>query len=174
MRFLICLSLVCAAQAQPPGSDPIFGMTLDTGKVHFEQAPAIATAHCTTLKELRTKKFWIFAHAKIDQTDYFVLSNRTTEVSGVGLLLHVDECVEWGADSLINGETTLPGSKDVLPKWAPLNDAVLKTLANDAFRRYSQAFGSKKAFLDALQKGGLPPKEMPRVFREELVVFSKN
>jgi hypothetical protein len=68
------------------------------------------------------------------------------------------------------GEATT--GKDSLPKWAPLNDAVLKALSQDAFRRYTQAFGDKKNFLDAVHKGGLAPQDMPKVLREELAAFS--
>ncbi len=166
----IFLLFACGVEAQPPGSDPIFGMTL-AKSIHFEQSPAPVALHCQTLKELKTKPFWIFAHAKVEGTEYFILSNRTTDVSGVGLVERGNECVEWLAERIINGETT--DGKDSLPKWAPLNDAVLKALAQDAFRRYTQAFGGKKNFLDALQKGGLAPKELPKVLREELAIFSR-
>jgi hypothetical protein len=170
-RSIIFLLFACgAAKAQPPGSDPIFGMTL-AKSIHFEQAPAPVALHCQTLKELKTKPFWIFAHVKVDGTEYFILSNRITDVTGVGLVERGNECVEWLAERIINGEAT--DGKDSLPKWAPLNDAVLKALAQDAFRRYTQAFGGKKNFLDAEHKGGLAPQELPKVFREELAIFSR-
>jgi hypothetical protein len=50
---------------------------------------------------------------------------------------------------------------------------VVRALTQDVFRRYTQAWGSKKSFLEALKKGGLPPKELPKVVREELAVFSR-
>jgi hypothetical protein len=171
MRSILFLLFACGVgEAQPPGSDPIFGMTL-AKSLHFEQAPAPIALHCQTLKELRTKPFWIFAHAKVDGTEYFILSNRTTDVSGVGLIERGNECVEWLPERITNGEAT--DGKEALPKWAPLNDAVLKALAQDTFRRYSQAFGGKKNFLEALRKGGLAPKELPKVLREELAIFSR-
>jgi hypothetical protein len=172
MRFIGTfgfLLFMCGANAQPPGSDPIFGMTL-AKSIHFEQTAAPVTQHCETLKELKTKPFWIFAHAKVEGTEYFILSNRTTDVSGVGLVELGNECVEWLPESIMAGEVSL--GKDSLPKWAPLNDAVLKALAQDAFRRYTQAFGGKKNFLDAEHKGGLTPKDMPKVLRDELAAFS--
>jgi len=171
MRCASLMLLVCtAAQAQPPYSDPIFGMTYDAKLIHFEQAPASVVSRCQTLKNLKTKPFWLFAHAKIGDTDYFILSNRTTDVSGVGLIERGNECIEWLPERLINGEST--DGKDTLPKWAPLTDPVLKALAQDAFRRYTQAFGGKNSFLEALKKGGLKPDELPKVFRDELAVFS--
>jgi hypothetical protein len=170
-RFIFMLFVCAAAKAQPPSSDPIFGMVYDAKRIHFEQAPAAVVAQCKTLKELKTKPFWIFAHAKMEGTDYFILSNRTTDVSGVGLVVRANECVEWLPERMINGEST--DGKDALPKWAPLTDPVLKSLSNDAFQRYTQAFGGKKSFLDALHKGGLPPQELPKVLRDELAVFSR-
>jgi hypothetical protein len=165
------LLFVCAAaKAQPPSSDPIFWMVLDAKRIHFEKAPTAVVAQCKTLKELRTKPFWVFAHAKIEGTDYFILSNETTEVSGAGLIVRGNECLEWLPESMIAGESTF--DKVTLPKWAPLTDPVLKALSNDAFTRYTQAFGGKKIFLDALHKGGIAPKELPKVLREELAVFS--
>jgi hypothetical protein len=170
--LLFFLLFVCgAANAQPPSSDPIFGMVYDAKRIHFEQAPAAVVAQCKTLKELRTKPFWVFAHAKIEGTEYFILSNRTTDVSGVGLVVRGSECVEWLPERMINGEST--DGKDALPKWAPLTDPVLKALSDDAFARYTQAFGRKKNFLDALHKGGLRPDELPKVLRDELAAFSR-
>jgi hypothetical protein len=172
MRFVrpfVFSLFVRGAIAQPPYSDPIFGMTL-AKSVHFEQAAAPVAQHCATLKELKTKPFWIFAHAKVEGTEYFILSNRTTDVTGVGLVERGNECAEWLAERIINGEAT--DGTNSLPKWAPLNDAVLKALAQDAFRRYTLAFGGQRNFLDALHKGGLAPPELPKVFRDELAVFS--
>jgi hypothetical protein len=145
-------------------------MVYDSKLVHFEQAPASVTLHCAGLKDLKTKKFWLFAHAKVEGIEYFILSNRTTDVTGVGLIERGTECVEWLAESIMAGETSL--GKDSLPKWAPLNDAVLKALSQDAFRRYSDAYGGKKMFIDAEHKGGLKPEDMPKVLREELAAFS--
>jgi hypothetical protein len=166
--FLLCCR---AIKAQPPSSDPIFGMVYNAKLIHFEQAPASVVGQCKTLKELRSKPFWVFAQAKMDGTEYFILSNRTTDVSGVGIIVRGSECVEWLPERMINGEST--DGKDALPKWAPLTDPVLKALSEDAFRRYSQAFGGKKNFLEALHKGGLPPQELPEVLRDELAVFSR-
>jgi hypothetical protein len=165
----IFLLFVGTAKAQPPASDPIFGMAL-AKSIHFEQAPAPVVLHCAGLKELKTKPFWLFAHAKIEGIDYFILSNRTTDVTGVGLVERGNECVEWLAESIMAGESTL--GKDSLPKWAPLNDAVLKALVQDAFRRYTQAFGGKKNFVDAEHKGGLKPEDMPKVLRDEMAAFA--
>jgi hypothetical protein len=146
-------------------------MVFDSKSVHFEQAPASVITQCETYKPLKNKPFWMFAHTKVDGTEYFILSNRTTEDSGAGFIARETQCVEWLPDSIMQGESTL--GKDALPKWAAVNDAVVKALSQDAFRRYTQAFGGKKKFLDAVQKGGLTPKEMPKGLREELAVFSR-
>lgn len=172
-RFsFVYLLLACVAKGQPPSSDPIFGMVYDSKTVHFEQAAAAVITQCETYKPLKNKPFWLFAHASVDGTEFFILSNRTTEDSGAGFIQRGTQCVNWLPESMIAGESAL-GSKDALPKWAALNDAIVKALSQDAFRRYTQAFGGKKKFLDAVQKGGLKPAELPKVFREELAAFSR-
>jgi hypothetical protein len=172
VRPPIFLLFVCGAMnAQPPTSEPIFGMNYDAARVHFEPAALSIIEHCKTLATLKSKKLWVFVDSKVQGAEYIILSNRTTEVSGVGIVVRGNECVEWLPERMINGEST--DGKDSLPKWAPLTDDVLKALAQDSFRRYTQAFGSKKAFLEALHKGGVPPDELPKVFREELAAFSQ-
>jgi hypothetical protein len=173
MRSILLLALCGLTYAQPPSSDPIFGMVYDAKNVHFEQVAASVVQQCETYKPLKNKPFWLFAHAKVEGTEYFILSNRTTEDSGAGFVLRGTECAGWLAERIMYGESTISGTKEALPKWAPLNEPVLKALAQDAFRRYTQAFGSKKSFLDALKKGGLAPKELPKVLREELAAFSQ-
>lgn len=103
---ILLLLFYLTAIAQPPSSDPIFGMVFDAKRIHFEQAPKAVIAQCKSLKELRTKPFWVFAHAKMDGTDYFILSNQTTDVSGAGLIVRGSECIEWLPESIIAGEST--------------------------------------------------------------------
>jgi hypothetical protein len=160
-------------KAQPPSSDPIFGMTYDAKLVRFEQAPASIIKQCEAEKSLKTKPFWLFAHATVDGTEYFIVSNRITEVSGAGYVMRGSECVEWLPARMMNEESAISGTKEALPKWAPLTDPVVKALADDAFRRYAQAYGGKKMFLDALRKGGTPPDEMPKLVREQFLAFSR-
>ena len=74
---------------------------------------------------------------------------------------------------MMDGEAAISGTKDALPKWAPLTDPVVRALADDALRRYTQAYGGKKPFLDAVRKGGLKPPEMPKLLREQFEAFSR-
>jgi hypothetical protein len=171
--FILLLLVRGAAKAQPPSSEPIFGMLYDAKSVHFEQAPQAIIQRCEKEKSLKSKPFWIFAQAKFEGTEYFIMSNRTTEDSGAGYIARGSECVEWLPERMMEGESTISGPKEAVPKWAPLTEPVLKALAQDVFRRYTHAFGGKKNFLDAVKKGGLAPKDMPRVLREQLAAFSR-
>jgi hypothetical protein len=171
LPFVFLLFSGCAANAQPPASEPIFGMVYDAKLVHFEQAPASVIVQCEAEKSLKSKPAWLFAHAKIEDTEYFIVSNRITQDSGAGYIARGRDCVEWLPERIMHGEST--DGKEALPKWAPLSESVLKALSADVFRRYTQAYGGKKNFLDALRKGGLSPQEMPKVLREELAVFSR-
>lgn len=169
--FLICFG--GGITAQPPSSDPIFGMVYDAKTVHFEQAPASIIKQCETEKSLKTKPFWLFAHATVDGTEYFIVSNRITDVSGAGYIMRGGECREWLPERMLEGEAAISGTTEALPKWAPLTDVVVRALADDAFRRYAQAYGGKSNFLTALAKGGLKPQEMPKLVREQLEAFSR-
>jgi hypothetical protein len=171
--LVLLLFLGGAIQAQPPGSDPIFGMTLDNKLVHFEQASASVIKLCESQKALKTKAFWLFAHATVDGTDYFIVSNRITDVTGVAYVMRGNECMDWLPDRVLDGEASISGTNDALPKWAPLTDPVIRALADDALRRYTQAYGGKKVFLDAVRKGGLASQEMPKLVREQFEAFSR-
>ena len=144
--LIFLLFLGGAIEAQPPSSDPIFGMVYDAKLVHFEQAPASVIKQCETEKSLKTKAFWLFAHVAMEGTEYFIVSNRITDVTGAGYVMRGSECVEWLPESIMSGEAAISGTKDALPKWAPLTDAVVRALADDAMRRYALAYGGKKNF----------------------------
>ena len=146
------------AQAQPPGNDPIFGMNFDAKRVHFEKA---ATLHprCPALwdKLPASEVFYIFATATLDGKEYMIVSSRTTEVSGAGLMIQGNKCTEMAVDSMLEDPP----------------EAVAKALVSDALRRYAVAFGGKKIFLEAEKKGGLKPDQMSKVLREELAAYSR-
>jgi hypothetical protein len=160
IRFFTAVLFVAGcAQAQPPGNDPIFGMNFDAARVHFEKAPATLKARCPKLWDRISKNevFYVFAAATLDGKEYLLLSSRTTEVSGAGLMLEGSKCTEIAADGMI----------DDVP------EPVGKALAADAFRRYARAYGNKKAFLEAERKGGLKPDEMGKRLRAEFEAFSR-
>jgi hypothetical protein len=153
--FLFALSL---AQAQPPGNDPIFGMNYDAGRVHFERATTLRP-RCPVLWDQipKAEVFYIFATAIAEGKEYIIVSSKTTEVSGAGLVMQENKCTVMNPDDMLEN----------------LPEAVIKALSSNALRRYSQAFGGKKIFLEALKKGGLKPDEMPKVLRDELAAFSR-
>ena len=134
--FLFALSL---AQAQPPGNDPIFGMNYDAGRVHFEQATTLRP-RCPVLWDQipKAEVFYIFSTAIVEGKEYIIVSSKTTEVSGAGLVIQENKCTVMAADDMLDESRRRPLSK---------------ALSADALRRYSQAFGGKKIFLEALKKG---------------------
>jgi hypothetical protein len=158
MRLIVVagLSLLFHANAQPPSSDPIFGMVFDAGKVHFEMAPSLIGESC---KGEKGRKYWLFAHAKTADAEYFVVSNRRSEDSGASMVIRGKQCEIGPGEAILGYE-------------GPTPKEVVQQLALDAFQRYSKAFGSKKAFLEAEKKGGLAPKELGPVLGPELEKFA--
>ena len=175
MRYIatrsIALLLICTGtlEAQLPAlfSDPVFGMTYDTRAVHFQNAPRRISQLCP---DLRAQRFWLYAYWKTGDSEYFVLSNLKSEDSGVGVVLRGSQCVEGLPDWLLSGDKKYhPASDD---KLVVFTQATLQGLASDLLRRYANAFGGKKNFLEAVKKKGLPPQDLVPVLRAEFERFS--
>jgi hypothetical protein len=176
MRYIATVSsclliiTISVVQAQPRSlmGDPVFGMTYDTRKVHFENAPAKISQLC---RDLSGETFWLYAYYKTPDAEYFVLSNSTSEVSGVGLVLRGTHCTEGLPDWILSGNAKYHPFNEDQP--VVFNDPILHGLASDLLRRYSSAFGGKKYFIDAVKKSGLPPNELVPPLRTDVERFIK-
>jgi hypothetical protein len=142
----------------------------DAQKVRFEQAPPSIGRFC---RDLRGEKFWLYAYWKEADTEYFVLSNRKSEVSGVGVVLRGTECATGLPDWVLTGDAR-NGGPDKVNKPVRFSDTVLHGLALDVLRRYTAAFGGKKNFLQAVR---MPPHSGPSylepVLRSEFEKFAR-
>lgn len=147
-------------------SDPVFGISYDPEIVHFETAPSKISSLCS---ESRGQKFWLYAYSRAGETEYFVLSNQESKVSGVGVVISGGKCVEGLPDWILTGN----------PEYSPqarsnqFPPEVVHGLAVDLLRRYATAFGGKNNFLEAMRKDGLPPDDETPVLKEEFQKFSK-
>jgi hypothetical protein len=152
-------------------ADPVFGIGYDTRKVSFERVPASLEKACAADLGGR-KNFWIYAHWKENETEYFVISNRESQESGGAAVIRDGLCTLGLPEWVLTGQANFnPGNRDTSIRFPP---TVLQGLAKDLLRRYMVAFGSKKNFLEAVRKDGFPPDEKIPVLKNEFDTFSKS
>lgn len=178
--FLVFLGIRSAqAQGKPLMSDPVFGISYDPSKVHFEAAPSRTSRLCPGLREAR---FWLYAYWRDGETEYFVLSNRKSSVSGAGVVISAGKCTEGLPDWILTGNpeyaprAASDGNSEAAKRARSIKftPGVLHGLATDLLRRYTAAFGGKKSFIRAVQKDGLSPNNKMPVVKEEFEKFSKS
>lgn len=188
MRFIVvAISFLAVMMAQETGvakpnsamSDPVFGIGYDPTRVHFEIAPPVISRLCS---EAHGREYWVYAHWKGPSAEFFIISNRESVVSGGAVVISGGKCTQGVPPWLLTGNpeyapTELRDGRLQpleLDKGIAFTPAVLHGLAQDLLRRYTAAFGSKKAFLDAVAKDGLPPDENLPVLKTEFEKFARS
>jgi len=188
MQFIAAASSVCLlflgslpglSQSRARMSDPVFGIGYDPLKVHFDAAPAKISSFCS---EAKGKKYWLYAYWQDGPTEYFIISNHESSVSGAGVIISGGKCAEGLPEWVLTGDPQYAPTEFRDGRLQPrrfeepikFTPAVLHGLATDLIRRYTAAFGGKKNFLDAVQKDGLPPDEKIPVLKKEFESFSKS
>ena len=146
-------------------SDPIFGMRYNTQDVHFDYAPVKVSRFCGGF---RGRRFWLYAYWKAGNREYFIVSDQVSEISGSGVVLYEAQCITGLPDWLIYG--TMP--PDGAAKLTKITEDVRHGLVKDLLRRYSAAFGGKKNFLRSESRDGLPPYDLPLIFRVDFEEFA--
>jgi hypothetical protein len=119
-------------------TDPMFGIGYDTRKVHFESAPGSLGPACR--RDLPPGNYWIYARFKAtDGVEYVYLSGPALADSDpVTLQIRGAACSVIPVDWDTPDKSKLPGS-------------VKEGLITDLFRRYVEAFGGKKEFVETLR-----------------------
>ena len=175
MRSIVAagIGLLCCAAgwAQPRAlmSDPVFGIIYDSQEVHFEYAPTLISQFCPSAQ---AKTFWVYARWKAGDLDFFILSNRDSELAGYAVVLRGKACSEGLPPWILTGDPlNRPGRGN---ESIFFSETILRGLATDLLRRYAVAFGGKKSFLEAVRKGGLPSADLPPVLRSEFEKFAKS
>lgn len=136
--------LFCAnVNGQPRASsnhmtDPMFGIGYDTRKVHFESAPSSMGAACR--RDLPPGTYWIYARWKDGgDAEYVYLSGPSiADYDPVTLQIRGAAC------SVIAPDWDTPGK-------SKLRASIREGLIADLFRRYVDAFGGKREFVEALR-----------------------
>jgi hypothetical protein len=182
--------------------DPLFAITYDPQKIHFDSAPVAIGRLC---KALRGNNVWVYAEWGSADTRYYIVSgffryeggSVAPDEDGIAIAIRGSKCTTADAAWTMSGELAanatgkLPeafaesipglGAPRICDKYGTCHyavhsrqaEAVLEGLASDALERYSKAFGGKQAFLDALRKSTASP-DIPPVLRRRLDEYRKS
>jgi len=126
--LVLAVSITAIGQSRPPMFDPLFGITYDLNRIHFERAPASIGQLCS---DLRGRKLWVYAEWSIDKTKYFIVSGYivnhpdgpgkgdiSPDEDGVAVALQGSQCTTDGADWTMSGEIDA-NRKEKLPDAFP-------------------------------------------------------
>jgi hypothetical protein len=144
-----------AAQTPRSMDDPLFAIRYNPQTVKFENLPSSLLKQCKDLKG-RYKGAWVYGHAKTSNAEYFIVSGLmedfdeekerytghfSPDETGLIVAISASTCAAKAQDDLI-------WIKDS-PIWN-LSEPTFNSLVADIFRRYSEAFGSKRKFLKSI------------------------
>lgn len=177
--FMVLLfSTLSVVRSATMMTDPLFGITYDPLKVHFENLPPLLATKCAKLKG-RYARAWIYGHLKTTDTEYFLISG----------LIEVQEDKPGGAKSIAPEDddgliVELQGSKCLVDQAGyfyqqevnPAKTAtaitapasVVSAILQDAIRRDASAFGGKEEFVKLIKRDALLP-----IVRTEFEKFEK-
>ncbi len=147
-------------------SEPVFGITYDPEKVHFDYAPSWLASRCH--EKGANRKFWLYAYLKDGDTEYFVVSDRVSEESGIGFVVRGQKCSDGLPEWVLTGDAQYNGDKSI-----KFSAVVLKAIAQDVFRRYTAAFDGKKNFLQKVHHDHFTTADLLPPFRAEFERFEK-
>jgi hypothetical protein len=181
-RSILCAFLVwtsgtaALAQHQQPMTDQLFGVSYDPQKIHFDKMPPALADKCPGLGH-RYVAAWVYGHFKTSESEYFLISglmefhreNGTPTIApdeGDGLVVAIQDskCLMDEAGYFLT--QTVNAGKGATPIMVP--SSVVTGILQDAFKRYSVAFGGKQEFLRRVKQNGAFP-----VVQEQLDVFAK-
>lgn len=168
--LLALFGLTTYAQSTSFMEDPVFFIKYNPGKVHFPLAPPEFERTCAT--DLRGRKgFWLYAYWKNGNAEYFILNSKQTTLTGAAAVIRGGACELGLPEWLLTGKAEY---HETIRFAVAIPEEVSRGLANDLFHRYSEAFGGKMSFLEALRKSGISPdrRETP-LLADEFEKFAK-
>lgn len=137
-RMKMCIGVVwllaCNGFAQIPDRmiDPIFGMSYNPNRVHFEDAPGRVVQSCSLAG--RREPLWLFASYRTEEVEYYIVSGfmktypdgpgaANVEADEIGVVVAVDKgkCTHLTADNVLSAVYVAPGHrsggtfKEILP-----------------------------------------------------------
>jgi hypothetical protein len=181
-RYTVAILLIgvaattAAPQHQRQMTDQLFGVSYDPQKVHFDKMPPELADKCPGLQH-RYVAAWIYGHFKTSESEYFLISGlmkfhnekgaptiAPEEDNGLVVALEGSRCMSDEAGYFLT--QTVNTGKGATSVMVPT--AVVDGILQDAFKRYSVAFGGKQAFLARVKRNVALP-----VVQEQLDVFAK-
>lgn len=183
--YLMIPLVLCASSLDVYGhtstamSDPLFGITYDSKTVRFETMPKQLAIQCARLRG-RYSRAWVFGHFKSEDSEYYLISGLMDlakkgeagnhqsivpdEGGGVIVAVKGSECTQDQSEYFFD-QTTNPSKRATPIEASP---SVLKGILQDAFERYTQAFGGRAEFLRHVK-----PKAIgPSIIRVEFEKFA--
>ena len=175
----VCLFSALVTPAQKFMSDPLFGISYDRERIHFQRMPHMLVEHCPELRG-RYVAAWTYGHFKTTDSEYFLISGlmeshadepggavtvAPDEGGGVAVALQGSHClvdqVEYFLTQHINP------AKGATPIMVP--PPTLNGILRDAFKRYVVAFGGRQELLKQIK----PNVALP-VVQEQFEIFNKD
>ena len=167
------------AQAQKMMTEPLFGISYDRQRVHFEKMPSLLEETCPRVHG-RYVAAWAYGHFKTADSEYFLVSGlmeshedesgdtRTIapdEGGGLVVALQGSKCLVDQAEYFLTQGVN--PAKSATPIMVP--KSVLAGMLQDSFKKYVVAFRGKQEFLRRVKRNTLLP-----IVREQLEIFEKD
>jgi len=188
-RWALCVVSLCCSgmvlgqtQKQKPMTDPLFGISYDRQRVHFERMPSLLEKNCTRLHD-RYVAAWAYGYLKTPDSEYFLISGlmksqedeprgaRTIapdEGGGLVVALQGSKCLVDQTEYFLTQGTN--PAKKATPIMVPRE--VLTGILQDALKKYEIAFGGKEEFLKRVKP--IKPNALLPIIREQLEKFEKD
>ncbi len=175
--------------------EPMFGVSYDYTKVHYEPMPASMQHLCP---DYRKGTFWTYAHVKRESVDYFVVMGvrpgQDGDSFGAAAAVEGSDCTEEDSKGMMSGfvpkggygsertETSLPGlgAPDVCDQMGNCHyvlrsaeeEGLLRALVRDGLARAVRAWGGADRFKkEACKPSILGGNSDTPVVQEELTKF---
>jgi hypothetical protein len=153
----------CANAAAPLlVTDPLFGIAFNPSRTHFETGDPLLDRCPNLVTKQWTRRLLIFGRTRAEEREYIVAGglmerrdSKATEPDKNGVLLRLTS----------TGCTLLGPAREAFETPAAyadvISDADLQALAKDASERYTKAFGSRTALLEAVRKQRIDLNKAP-------------
>jgi len=122
-------TIAMAAQSRTAMYDPLFYITYDPHRIHFELAPPVIGQLCGA--DLRTRKLWVYAKWITKDADYYIVSgfivnhpdgpgkgDISPDPDGIAVAIRGTKCVAEDALWVMSGEAE-SDQKAALPETFP-------------------------------------------------------